>query len=266
MPKLLFGNRSPEAVLSAPFKRAHYRSFFRTFAVVPSPLSHLRRYVLGGGEYPCACAVRTPLGRASLQLYSADDVTTVTEVFCREDYRCGDDVEVVVDLGSNIGVSGLYFLTRNARSRAYLFEPDPRNAARLRSNLAPFAERMHLTEAAVLAAPTAEGSVSFAAEPTGRYGRVVDAASAGEAITVKAVAIEQALRGVLAVEERIDVLKIDTEGGEAEMVAGLAPDLLRRIDLIYFETEAPAQPHADLFSHSREMYINRLARRGAIAA
>jgi FkbM family methyltransferase len=76
---------------------------------------------------------------------------------------------VVVDVGSNIGLSALYFLTRPSRPYCFLYEPDPRNTARLRDNVARFADRWELAEAAVAARP---GRVRFATEPTGRYGRV----------------------------------------------------------------------------------------------
>jgi len=52
---------------------------------------------------------------------------TVNEIFCREDYYCNGSVNVVVDLGSNIGLSALYFLSRNDKAKVYLFEPDPKN-------------------------------------------------------------------------------------------------------------------------------------------
>jgi len=43
------------------------------------------------------------------------------------------------------------------------------------------------------------------------------------------------LAQVLGREEAIDVLKIDTEGGEEQAVAAIAPAHLRRIRAIYFE-------------------------------
>src|SRR6266516_129528 len=108
-----------------------------------------RRYLLGGGTYPYRCRLRTPLGRAEPTLYSHHDVWTVVEIFCREDYRASPSTEVVVDIGSNIGISALYFLTRNQACRCHLYEPDPRNCARLKENLAPFADRWQLQEVAV---------------------------------------------------------------------------------------------------------------------
>ena len=58
--------------------------------------------------------MRTPAGVVAPTLHSSHDMFTVNEVFCREDYACGPGIRTVVDVGSNIGISALYFLTRDA--------------------------------------------------------------------------------------------------------------------------------------------------------
>jgi hypothetical protein len=98
----------------------------------------LKRYLLGGGDYPYACRVRTPTGIVAPVTYTHHDIFTVQEVFGREDYRAGEGLRVAVDIGSNIGISALYFLTRNRDARCYLYEPVPRNVERLRANLAGY--------------------------------------------------------------------------------------------------------------------------------
>lgn len=228
------------------------------FSVFSSPVNNLARYVAGIGKYPYTCEIHTPLGRATLDLGSSHDIVTVTEVFCREDYRCRSDIEVVVDIGSNIGASGLYFLTRNSSCRVYLFEPDPRNVARLRSNLAQYADRTRLSEVAIVPTPSSDGNVPFGLEPTGRYGRISD--DSNRAITVQATTINDALRDILEREQRIDVLKIDTEGSEPDLVTALDPSALPHIDVIYFEADAPHPLHPELFSHSQTLSVNCLTR------
>lgn len=56
---------------------------------------------------------------------------------------------MIIDVGSNIGVSALYVLTRNAESRCYLFEPDPQNIPRLHHNLGAFESRCTVSYDAV---------------------------------------------------------------------------------------------------------------------
>src|SRR5688572_9903353 len=114
------------------------------FRVYRSPVPALVRYTFGTGRYPVQIPVRTPLGWLSPTLYSHHDLLTLNEIFCRLDYAVGPTPRVVVDVGSNIGLSALYFLTRDPSVRCYLFEPVPQNVERLRGNLAGFEERFTL--------------------------------------------------------------------------------------------------------------------------
>jgi FkbM family methyltransferase len=194
------------------------------------PLDGARRYFTPGGSYPYRCEIRTPLGTVAPTLHSQHDMITVNEVFCREDYRAGADAQVIVDVGSNIGISALYFLTRSPTSRVWLYEPVPRNAERLRENISGFDGRWGLETAAVA---DREGTEVFSIEPTGRYGGL--AGTHDESIEVRVRHIDDVLREVLEAEPRIDVLKLDTEGVESRTLAAASPDLLARVDLIYAE-------------------------------
>jgi FkbM family methyltransferase len=158
------------------------------------------------------------------------------EIFCRRDYGDGGG-EIVVDLGANIGVASLFFLTRRRDARVYCYEPDPRNSERLRGNLERFADRYELAEAAVA---VESGRVKFLQEHTGRYSGIAAISNrAGSEIEVESVAIADVIERVLVREGRIDVLKVDTEGNEAELVRAIPPSQSARIREIYFETNAP---------------------------
>jgi FkbM family methyltransferase len=214
----------------------NYASLWRMARRAPQFGETARRYFLGGGAYPWRCPVRTPLGIIAPELHSHHDVWTVNEVFFREDYRVDGRIRTAVDVGSNIGISGLYFLTRNSDARCFLFEPDARNVERLVRNIAPYADRAVIEQVAVL--PEAQSRrIAFAADPTGRYGHVVEAGGTTE---VDAVGIDNVLERVLAVVDTIDVLKVDTEGLEAATIASIRADLLDRIELIYYESREPA--------------------------
>lgn len=254
----MLGGRSPRVVLREAFEPRNYRALARMARSSPEPLAFARRYFLGGGSYPYRCPVRTPLGLVAPTLFSHHDVWTVNEIFFREDYFAGPDLRVAVDLGSNIGISALYFLTRNASARSYLYEPDPRNVERLRANLAPYEGRWELEEVAV--APSG-GEVDFGRDPTGRYGGV--GLESKDTIRVRAVSVGEVLDHVLAREPAIDVLKVDIEGLERETVAAIRPEHLDRIDVIYFEWGEPAPLHAERYDASFANETVRLARRNA---
>jgi FkbM family methyltransferase len=221
-------------------------------------LTNARRFLTAGGEYPYACRVRTPSGTISPTLFSSHDLLTVNEVFCREDYRCRPDIGVAVDIGSNIGISALYFLTRNPTIRVYGYEPDPRNVQRLRLNLADYADRYRLDEVAV---GVADGTARFATDPFGRYGTL--AYSEGTwyqpvFIEVRLRSINNILAEVLEQEDQIDILKVDTESMEEQLIAVIDDALLGRIRTIVYETDVPAPFHSSRFRHSFDCMTNRL--------
>jgi FkbM family methyltransferase len=200
--------------------------------------------------------VRTPIGVVAPVTYSHHDIFTVQEVFGREDYRADGGLRVAVDIGSNIGISALYFLTRNLDARCYLYEPVPRNVERLRENLAGFANRYALEEVAVAADG---GTVAFTVEPYGRYGGIGVPGEQHIAVTCRGVA--DVLDDVLEREGTIDLLKIDTEGAERETLKAIRSDQLARIDTICFETPAAFNPDPALFTMRFAAETCRLERR-----
>jgi FkbM family methyltransferase len=241
----VLGGREPSLVLSEVTQRQNYVALWRMFRRYPGPTKNLGRYFLGWGSYPYRCRVRTPRGEVAPTLYSHHDMWTVNEVFCREDYAVGPELRTVVDIGSNIGISALYFLTRNADARCHLYEPVPENVERLRRNLAGYERRYELHEAAV--ADRAD-RVSFGVEPTGRYGGI--GLDLERSIEVESLDINRVLDGVLEREPLIDVLKLDTEGLELRTVRAIRPDLLRRVRVIYFEVDEEPEVHPELFERS----------------
>ena len=195
-----------------------------------SPLDAAQRYFRGGGDYPARVAVRTPAGTVRPMLWSYHDMITLNEMFCREDYGVADPPGTVVDIGSNIGLSALYFLTRGSSVRCHLFEPVARNVQRLQANLAQFEGRFDVQQVAVA---DFDGEATFGIEDTGRYGGL--GVELPDTATVRCRHINAVLEEVLASTDAIDVLKIDVEGHEAILVSAIRPDLLARIALIYVE-------------------------------
>ena len=109
----VLGGRPVSFVLKELVAPRNYVALARMSRVCERPLDVARRYLPRRRRLPFVCGVRTPLGVVRPTLYTHHDVWTLSEIFCREDYRAGPETTVVVDIGSNIGLSGLYFLTRN---------------------------------------------------------------------------------------------------------------------------------------------------------
>lgn len=250
-------------ILKAPFQLGHYRALWGMVRRYPDFLDNLYRFVTARGSYPYRCRVRTPVGTVAPTLFSSHDIFTVNEIFCREDYTADARLRVAVDLGSNIGISALYFLTRNTGSHVYLYEPNPENARRLRVNLAGYESRYELSEIAV---SLVDGNAVFATESTGRYGtldldRAVSYGDPTASITVRTRTLNAVLAEVFDREGHIDILKVDTEGTEADLVASIEPRYLSRIDTICYETDKPMALHDDLFRFHYSCQTNRLTRR-----
>ena len=233
--------------LSALTHPEHYVALWNMGRVYDRFWENFRRYLVGSGAYPYTPLVRTPVGRISPTLYSFHDMLTLNEVFCRIDYPAARSTSVVVDVGSNIGISALYFLTRNQLSRCYLYEPDPANVIKLEENLESYQSRYVLHQQAV---SFEAGKLAFGTEATGRYGGL--GVNTGTTIEVETVTINQVLKEVLRHEKHIDILKLDIEGLEEKTVAAIDPQFLDKIDRIYIEYLADA-PLPTLFpNHFRQ--------------
>jgi FkbM family methyltransferase len=248
--------RSPGTILRALFERRHYVAAANAFARVNEPVDFLKRYVSNGGSYPADISVKTPLGSVSLTTYSPDDVQTINEIFLRGDYDVASDGVVVVDFGSNIGISTAFFLSRRPDSFVYCHEPVPRNIERLKRNLAQFAGRFDLREMAV---GTENGPVRFGCEPTGRYGGV--GRETGEWIEVPCRDSNEILAEIIAKHGRINTLKIDIETLEAVVTQRIPPELSAKIDNIVVEYPFSTNPLAATHDMESRHYVTMFRHR-----
>lgn len=218
------------------FRGRNYLAALTMLRLSTRPLEMMRRYVRSEGDYPWSAELRTPLGRVPLLLTHAHDVRTVNEVFFRRDYG-GGKPGVVVDIGANIGISVVYFLTRSPSTRVYCWEPLPQNLATLERNVAPFADRVVISPHAV--APDA-GTADFLMEEVGRYSGLAEYYEHSldtVTIRVECDAIADALSRVVAAEGRIDVLKIDTEGSERALLEAIPRELWPAIGVVVVEDQ-----------------------------
>lgn len=229
----------------------NYVALARFARVYDRPLAAAARYFFGSGEYPSTVRVRTPMGIQPVTLFNGQDAITLHEIFCREDYRCPSPPRIVVDLGSNIGISALYFLTRSTEAFCELYEPDPHNVSKLLTNLDNFTGRFRLHEMAVA---DKDGVLPFSRESTGRYGHIDatrsadEPGSSGEAsdpepspeagrekILVKVKHVNTVLDEAISRHGVVDLLKIDTEGSELATVMSIDRELLSRVRHIVIE-------------------------------
>ncbi len=228
--KMKIGKRNFDP--SVIFDRRHYLSLVNMFLLCHRPVDFFSRYFLARGEYPAVTNLRTPQGVVSPKMYCYDDSLTVNEIFFRKDYKTGKKIKVFVDIGANIGISSLYFLTRNNLCRGYLYEPVPENLLKLNDNLKGLLGRVNIFKQAVY---TSGGKVKFGVESTGRLGGINREMS--DYIEVDCVHVNDVLDDVLKKESFIDVLKIDIEGDEIKVVKAIDKRFYDKIGVVYFDID-----------------------------
>ena len=207
------------------------KAAIEAFRSLARPLDFLRRYGTGRGSYPRTISIRTPSGDIFLTLYSWHDARTIHEIFLAGDYRIDNRPKIIVDFGSNIGLSAAYFLfEERAKSNSPVRAGSSEYRERLRRNLAPFADRYVLDTVAV---GLENGKVSFGIEETGHYGGV--GLQTGNSITVDCVDSNEVVRDIVSKHGRIDVLKVDVETLEHAIVRRLTPALATGIGLLLVE-------------------------------
>jgi FkbM family methyltransferase len=238
------------------FRKQNYVAVYHAFRWCEKPVDFLKRYITNGGAYPAQVRLRSPIGTLNVTTYSPDDIQTINEIFFRGDYEATTANRLIVDFGSNIGISALYFLSRNRDSRVYCFEPVPRNVERLRKNLADFKDRYTVTETAV---GEADGTVQFGWEPTGRYGGV--GRETGTWISVPCRDSNAVLADVIAEHGRIDLLKIDIETLEKTVTERIPSDIAANITAMVVEYPFASNPLAKTHNMERRNYVTAFTAR-----
>ena len=240
-------------------------SKFTIFIYFKSPLEVLIRYVFEVGNYPKKIYIRTPLGVQGAIAFSHHDLITLIECFGKLDYRASEDISVVVDFGSNIGLSALYFLTRNQNVKVYLFEPVPRNIDRLKTNLIGFEKRYELKECAV---GVEGGKFDFALDDTGRYGGLIKGGASHfskwdpqKIVSVDVVSANECLVKILNLHKSVDILKIVEDFSDldpnqiADDIVDVGQDTMTLLDKYVEEIESQALNKNKLKRLLKNLYI-----------
>ena len=237
-------------------QRETYVALLRSLWIVKQPIRTLLREAFASSLKQREVQVRTPLGPFDIRLRSAVDLSTVLGVFCRQDYAPPADSRVVIDIGANIGIATLFFLSRNHRAIVYAYEPVEDNLEMFRRNVEPLRERCQLNAVAV--APET-GTVDFAVEPTGKFGGM-DVASE-RTIRVPCIALNEVLESVVSKHGNVDCLKLDVEGSERQLLQSLDRSFWRRIRCIYAENSDSRTFMSADFARTFRYNVERLAQR-----
>lgn len=138
---------------------------------------------------------------------------------------------VAIDIGANIGVTALIMSAFvGGEGRVAAFEPGPRIFDLLAANVQ--ANGATQVEPRRCAVGSADGVMPF--EEDSAYGHLLAEGGSGAAVEVRTL---DGLVGELGLN-RLDLLKIDTEGFEGEVLAGAKDTLQRLKPLVYLELNA----------------------------
>lgn len=160
------------------------------------------------------------------------DADTYYQVLIEQQYSIVPDMapKFIVDCGANAGYTSAYFLSRFPTAQVIAIEPSGDNAALCRQNLAPYGNRAKVLEAAIW---SCSDRLILEATAGEEWGVKVRSAGSGETGTVAAIGISD-----LALP-RIDLLKVDIEGSEAELFRHGVETWLPRVGAIVIELHGP---------------------------
>jgi FkbM family methyltransferase len=166
--------------------------------------------ILGGGQQADTQLCFPPTVTFSYRS-GTTDLLVLEQVFLDREYHLEPvhPVEYVVDLGSNIGVTAMYWAQRYPRAKLVLVEPDPDNFKLLRKNTAAFRDRCLLLQAAV---SNQRGQASFFRSSREYNHSMIRMDDCVSEIQVRALTVSDVIDA--AGFPRVDLLKMDIEGGE----------------------------------------------------
>jgi FkbM family methyltransferase len=154
-------------------------------------------------------------------------VNDFVEIFWDEIYHFKPrrDRPMILDCGSNVGLSVIYFKLAYPASRVTAFEPDPRIFGIMKRNIQRFAlnDVMAINKAVWID----ESSMTFLPDG-GVAGRLVSDSAAGETVPVETVRLADYL------QQPVDLLKLDIEGAEYDVLRDCR-GYLKNVDHLFVE-------------------------------
>ena len=191
---------------------------FKVLFIIVNPISFA--FYLFYPREKKSLKVRTPIGKINILLRNRQSARTLYSIFIREDYLTDNTNKNIIDLGSNIGISALYFLSRNIKNQIICFEPDPNNSYYLKKNLDEFKDRSQIKFCAI-GLLDSEG-IEFNISKDGKHSSFKEIGNRlTKKVKVKVISIKNALKNITFKKNYPLLLKIDIEGLEKEVLSNI---------------------------------------------
>ena len=217
---LRIGKRSLFTFIKRLFQIENYFAIIKFFSVHQKPFTAIFDEIFSLGNYPKLLNFNSPTGKAKVKIYSHHDFSTFNLIFCREDYFYKKKHKIILDIGSNIGLSAIYWLTRNDDTIVHCYEPSSTNYKKLIENLKDYKGRFFAFKKAV-------SSKSFSAylnlEKSGVYNSLNKDLSKkyyGQE-KCEVLSINTCIEKIVNSYGKIDIIKIDNEGEETKTVKSI---------------------------------------------
>lgn len=161
---------------------------------------------------------------------------SIEELFISECYKFETDNPnpVIIDCGSNIGLSVIYFKKLYPNAKITAFEPDKEIFKLLGKNVSAF----KLTDVQIInkAVSINNDPIHFYVEGSLAGSTIIDFEGNKNIQEVNATRLKDELK------DKVDFLKIDIEGGENEVVFDLMPELLNVSNIFIEYHSIPSMP------------------------
>ena len=232
------------------FQIENYFAISKFFNIHKKPFNAIFSEIFSSGRYPRLLHFNSPTGTAKVNLYSANDFSTFNLIFCREDYFYSQKYKIVLDIGSNIGLSAVYWLTRNDKTIVYCYEPSSKNFTKLKENLKEFKDRFFIYKNAV-------SSKNFSSylnlEESGVYNSLNNEKGLNfyEKEKCDVLSINSCIDKIIKKHGKIHIIKIDNEGEEVKTVASIDKKFWNLIDCLNVDGESVQEFVPSIFSYSK---------------
>lgn len=180
----------------------------------------------------CGKKIRLPIS------FSSSDLSSFKEIFWGQEYASPFNLEnckSYVDLGSNTGMAGIYFLTQMDLKKAIFVEANPNLAKEFEARIQRYQLPGDFKIANVAASGDKYGDTLFHISDNHRMSHLQGfqtANSPGKEVTISCVPLRELLKRHQF--ETVDLLKMDIEGGEFEIM-NQDPEIFRQFRFLFVE-------------------------------
>ena len=247
---LKIGKRSLFTFIKRLFEIENYFAIIKFFKVHQKPFTAIFDEIFSLGNYPKLLYFNSPTGKAKVKIHSHHDFSTFNLIFCREDYFYRKKHKIVLDIGSNIGLSAIYWLTRNNETIVYCYEPSSENFEKLKENLETFEGRFFIYKNAI-------SSESFSSylnlEQSGVYNSLNNEKGSNfqKKEKCEVLSINSCIENIIKKHGKIYIIKVDNEGEEVKTVKSIDKQFWSSVDCLNVDGKSVREFVPRIFNYSK---------------